>query len=132
MGMSRLARAELLLFGLLALHIVDHAVNQPERTLPAGSGIIGLLGFTLVATAIVFALAGGRLAAPVGFLAGALTLAGFVAVHLPGIGPWADPYADFDPNALSWALLAAPMLAAALVAALAAGELRQDERGALT
>jgi hypothetical protein len=121
---SRLARAELLLFVLLGLHTVDHAVNQPARTLPAGSGLIGIAGFTLVAVAIVFALWRGRLAAPIGLLAGLGTLAGFVAVHIPGFGPIADPFVDFDPNALSWALLFAPMAASVLVAYVASGMLR--------
>lgn len=131
MGMTRLARSELLLFALLGLHVLDHGVNQPVRTLPAGSGLIGLAGFILVAVAIVFALGKGRLAAPVGLLAGLGTLAGFILVHLPGIGPWADPFVDFDANALSWVFLLAPMIAAVIVSAMAAGELdlRRGRRG---
>ena len=108
--MTRLARSELLLFVLLALHTVDHAVNQPARDLPAGSGLVGIAGFALVAIAIVFALCRSRYAAPVGLFAGLGTLAGFVVVHIPGVGPLADPFVDFDPNALSWMLLAAPIL----------------------
>ena len=121
--MTRLARSELLLFALLALHTVDHAVNQPARDLPAGSGLVGIAGFALVAVAIVFALFRSRYSAEVGLLAGAGTVIGFVAVHLPGIGPLADPYPDFDPNVLSWVLLAAPMLASVWVAAIALSEL---------
>jgi hypothetical protein len=124
MGIDRLARSELLLFALLALHTVDHAVNQPSRDLPAGSGVIGIAGFALVAVAIVAALFHSRWSAPIGLLAGAGTLAGFVVVHLPGFGPLADPFSDFGPNALSWALLVAPMAAAALVAVVAVGEMR--------
>jgi hypothetical protein len=124
MGIDRLARAELLLFVLLALHTVDHAVNQPSRDLPAGSGVIGIAGFALVAVAIVAALFHFRQAAPIGLLAGAGTFAGFVVVHLPGFGPLADPFADFSPNALSWVLLAAPMLASVWVAVVAVGEMR--------
>ncbi len=125
--MTRLVKAELLLFALLAVHTVDHAVNQPSRSLPNGAGVIGIIGFALVAVAIVFALGRGRLAAPVGVLAGAGTLAGFAVVHLPGIGPLADPYVDFAANALSWALLLAPMAAAVLVAVIAAAELRRPQ-----
>ena len=128
-----LARAELLLFLLLALHTVDHAVNQPSRSLPAGSGVIGIAGFMLVAAAIVVALSPGRLAAfaaPVGLIAGVGTLLGFVVVHLPGFGPLADPFADFGPNALSWLLLIAPMLASAWVAWVAADELRNPQPNA--
>ncbi len=121
--MSRLARAEILLFFLLALHTLDHAVNQPSRSLPEGSGVIGILGFALVAVALLAALRGGRAAASVGLIAGAGTFLGFVIVHAPGIGPLADPYADFAADGLSWALLIAPMVATLVVAWIAAGEL---------
>ena len=124
MGIGRLAKSELLLFALLALHTVDHAVNQPSRELPAGSGVIGIAGFALVAVAIVAALFRPRQAAPIGLLAGAGTVAGFVMVHLPGIGPLADPFGDFAANALSWILLVAPMAAAVWVAWVAFGDLR--------
>lgn len=126
MGKSRLAKTELLLFGLLALHTLDHAVNQPSRTLPAGSGVIGIAGFALVAVAIVFALERWPLAAPVGLLAGVGTFLGFVVVHMPGIGPLADPFADFHPNALSWILLFAPMAASLLVAWVAVEGLQAE------
>ena len=119
-----LARAELLLFGLLILHTVDHAVNQPARELPAGSGLVGIAGFVIVAVAIVLALGRSRLAVPVGLLAGAGTVLGFLVIHLPGVGPLADPYADFDANALTWILALAPVAAAAWVAAIALAELR--------
>jgi hypothetical protein len=125
---DRLAGSELLLFALLALHTVDHAVNQPARELPAGSGAIGILGLALVAAAIVAALFHVRHASLIGFLAGAGTLAGFAIVHLPGFGPLADPYTDFSANALSWILLFAPMAAAAWVTWISATEMR-DERG---
>ena len=126
MGKSRLAKTELLLFFLLALHTVDHAVNQPSRSLPAGSGFVGLAGFALVAVAIVFALERWPLSAAVGLFAGIGTFLGFVVVHMPGIGPLADPFVDFHPNALSWILLFAPMAVSLLVAYVAAGDLRRE------
>lgn len=128
--LSRLARAELLLFALLGVHTLDHAVNQPARELPAGSGVVGIAGFALVAAAIVLALGRGRLAAPAGLVAGLGTLIGFVVVHVPGIGPIADPYAGFGADVLSWLLVVAPLLTAAGVAAIAAGELRRPEQRA--
>ena len=126
MGIDRLARSELLLFALLALHTVDHAVNQPARELPAGSGVVGILGFALVAAAIVASLFHMRQAVLIGFLAGAGTVAGFAIVHLPGFGPLADPYTDFSANALSWGLLIAPMVAAGWVAYIAWDEARGE------
>ncbi len=125
--MSRLARSELLLFVLLGLHTIDHAVNQPARDVPAGSGLVGLAGFTLVAFAIVLALTRSRWAPAVGVFAGAGTVLGFVVIHLPGFGPLADPFTDFDANALSWALIIAPILAAAWVTVVAAADLRRPQ-----
>lgn len=123
-SLTRLAKAELLLFALLGAHTIDHAVNQPARELPASGGIVGIAGFAIVAIAIAFALRGGRLAAPVGLLAGVTTVLGFLVVHIPGAGPLADPYFDFDANAASWLLLVLPIAVAVLVAAIAAAELR--------
>ena len=131
MKSSPLLRAELILFGLLILHTLDHAVNQPARELPAGSGLVGLAGFAIVAVAIVFALAAGRLATPIGLLAGAGTVIGFAVVHIPGSGPLADPYFDFDANALTWILALAPIAAAAWVATITIAELRRKGEPAL-
>ena len=125
--MSRLARSELLLFALLALHTVDHAVNQPARDLPAGSGLVGIAGFSLVAAAIVLAVFRSPWAAAVGVIAGAGTVLGFAVIHLPGFGPLADPFTAFDANALSWALIVAPILAAVLVTVVAAEDLRAPQ-----
>lgn len=123
-----LVRAELVLFALLILHTIDHGVNQPARELPAGSGLVGIAGFALVAAAIVVGLGRGRLAAPAGVVAGVGTVLGFAVVHLPGIGPLADPFADFDAAALSWILVIAAILAAVWVAVIAVGELRAARR----
>lgn len=130
MARSPLLRAELVLFGLLILHTADHAVNQPARELPAGSGVVGIAGFMLVAVAILFALRGGRLAATVGLIAGAGTVLGFAIVHTPGLGPLADPFSDFGANALSWLLALAPIAAAGWVAAVGLAELRRRSAAA--
>ncbi len=122
--------AELLLLALLGAHTVDHAVNQPARVLPSSAGLVGIAGFVIVAIAIAFALRGGRLAAPVGLLAGVTTVLGFLVVHIPGVGPLADPYFDFDANAASWLLLVLPIALAVLVAAIAAAELRDTRQRA--
>jgi hypothetical protein len=111
--MDSLARTGLLLFALLGAHTIDHAVNQPARDVPAISGLIGVVGFAIVAVAIVLALRASPFAPEAAILAGAGTVVGFIVVHL--LGDWtplSDPYWDFDANALSWVLLIAPMLAA--------------------
>jgi hypothetical protein len=111
--MDSLARSGLVLFVLLAAHTVDHAINQPAREVPAISGLVGLIGFAIVAAAIVLALLGNPYAPEGAIIAGAGTVAGFIVIHL--LGDWtplSDPYWDFDANPLSWALLIAPMIAA--------------------
>ena len=125
--MTRLAQVNLLLFAALIAHTVDHAVNQPARDLPASGTVVGIAGFVIVAVAAVAALRRSSLAAPASVFAGLATAFGIVAVHLlPG---WSelvsDPYADFDPNALSWALAIAPLAIGLWLAALGAAELRR-------
>ena len=111
--MDPLARIGLLLFGLLGLHIVDHAFNQPSRDLPALGGVVGLLGFAIVAIAVILALVGSDSAPEAAVLAGGATVAGFLVVHLlPDWTPLSDPYWNFDANALSWLLIAAPFFTA--------------------
>ena len=98
---------------LLGLHTIDHAVNQPSRDLPALGGVIGLLGFAIVAVAVILALLNKDSAPEAAVLAGAATVAGFLVVHLlPDWTPLSDPYWDFDANALSWILIAAPFATA--------------------
>ena len=120
-----LARAELLLFGLLILHTVDHAVNQPARELPAGSGLVGIAGFVLVAVAIVLALGRSRLAAPVGLARGRR--------HRPRLPRHPPPRrrsarrpvrATSTPTRSPGSSLWPPIAAAAWVAAIALAELR--------
>ncbi len=131
-GFSRLAQAELALFVLLLLHTVDHGVNQPSRELPAGTGVAAAGGFAIVAIALVLALGRSRLAPIAGVAAGGLTVIGFLAIHLIGFGPTADPYRDFDANALSWILLLAPTLAAAAVAVIGMQDLQRTATPART
>jgi len=117
--MTRLARLNLLVFALLAAHTLDHALNQPQRSLPATGGAIGLLGFLIVAASATLALRRSPIAPAASAVAGALTAAGFVAIHL--LPSWSraisDPYWDFNANAVSWILLVAPLVAALALAA---------------
>lgn len=111
--MDSLTRSGLVLFVLLGAHTIDHAVNQPAREVPALSGLVALLGFSVVAAAIILATRRSAYAPAAAVLAGASTVAGFVVVHLlPDWTPLSDPYWDFAPNLLSWALIAAPVVAA--------------------
>jgi hypothetical protein len=124
--MTRLARLDLLLFALLIAHTVDHAVNQPTRDLPATGTAAGLIGFAIVAAAAMLAIRRSPLAPAAAVFAGATTVLGIVAIHL--LPTWAsaisDPFWEFDANALSWALLIAPLAAAVALALAGARELR--------
>jgi hypothetical protein len=129
--MDSLTRWGTAVFVLLALHLVDHAVNQPARSVPALGGVVGAIGFGIVAWALILAMRGNRYAPEAAVFAGLATVAGFALVHLlPDWTPISDPYWDFDANALSWILLIAPMLAA--VGLAAAGARRLTANGPIT
>ena len=121
-----LVRTNLLLVALLIVHTVDHAINQPARDLPATGTLIGVAGFAIVAGSTVLALSRHQLAAPAAVFAGLATALGIVGVHLaPGwYHPISDPYWDFDPNLISWALALAPLIGGLALAAIGARELR--------
>lgn len=80
--MTPLIRANLLVFGLLIVHTLDHAVNQPARDLPVTGSLVAVTGFAIVAAATVLALNRSRLAAPASAVAGLSTAAGIVVIHL--------------------------------------------------
>jgi hypothetical protein len=123
---SKLARANLLVLGLLVLHVVDHGANQPSRDLPGSSSLVGAAGFIVVAASSVLAIRRSELAATASLFSGLATIFGFVVVHLlPNWWSWvSDPFWSFHPSALSWILLAAPILAAVYLSVLAAREIR--------
>ena len=124
---SRLARANLVLFALLIAHTLDHGLNQPPRTLPASADFIGIAGFILVAASATLALRRSPLAPAASLYAGGLTALGVVAVHL--LPHWwgfvSDPFWDFHANALSWLIPLALLASALAVTALGAAEVRR-------
>jgi hypothetical protein len=117
--MTKLAKRNLLVFVLLTAHTLDHAVNQPQRNLPATGGVIAVLGFMLVGASATLAVRRSPLAPALSMIAGAATAAGFLAIHV--LPSWSsaisDPYWDFNANALSWLLLVAPLVASIALAA---------------
>ena len=111
--MDSLTRWGLAVFVLLGAHTLDHAANQPSRDVPALGGVVGLLGFVIVATAVVLASRRSTYAPEAAIGAGLLTVFGFLVVHLlPDWTPLSDPYWDFEADAMSWLLLIAPLVAA--------------------
>jgi hypothetical protein len=123
--MTTLAKANLVLFGLLIAHVADHAFNQPSRTVPATGTAIALIGFLIVAVSAVLAIRHSPLAARAAVVAGAGSALGFAAIHLvpDWSEPISDPYWDFAANALSWTLVIAPILASLGLAGLGVREL---------
>lgn len=122
-SVKRLAAANALLLFLLIAHTVDH-VSRPASGNALAIGVPALLTFagTIVALGLAFRSSGHAAAAAVA--AGFVNLAGFTLVHvLPHWSIFSEPYSSLQVNALSWALLVAPMAAAALLFALGLREL---------
>lgn len=114
--MTTLARMNLLLLVALAAHSADHAFNQPTRHLAAAVVVPGLVGAGVTIVSLAFALARSPLAAPLAVALGFGQVIGFVVVHLlPHWGSFSDPYSQLSLNALSWALVIAPLAAALAV-----------------
>ena len=118
--MSNLAKANLLVLGLLVLHTIDHGVGQEARELPGSSSLVGVSGFVIIAISSWLALQRSRHAADAAIIVGAVTTLGVAAVHLlPSWWGWvSDPYWDFDASFLSWLSLFALMAAALGLTAL--------------
>ena len=132
--MTALAKTNLVLFTLLIAHIVDHAVNQPTRELPATGSIVAVIGFTIVAISAVLAVMRRPQAPIAAVLAGLATTLGIIAIHLAP--SWysqvSDPYWEFAANAISWALLIAPLIAGLVLAAVGARQLSPRTRASAT
>jgi hypothetical protein len=109
---------------LLLGHTADHELNQPPRDYGLALTLPGFLGLAAALTVIVLAWRGSPAAGPAGLVVGVGTVTGFFAIHLlPRWSAFSDPYSAFEPNLLSWALVALPMAAAAWLALLGAREI---------
>ncbi|MDQ3758861.1 MAG: hypothetical protein M3331_02805 [Actinomycetota bacterium] len=118
--MSTLAKANLLVLGLLVLHTVDHAIGQPSRALPGSSSLVGVAGFTITAASAWLALNRSPIAPQASAVVGALTAMGVIAVHLlPTWWTWvSDPYWGFDASFVSWLSLLTLLASAACLTAM--------------
>jgi hypothetical protein len=106
-----LGRASLLLVAADVLHALDH--TRQGRALASEVYVAGVAGWIALALLLVLVARGHRLAAPYAAAVGVSVAAGFLAVHLaPHWSAFSDPYSGFDPDALSWALVVVPVLAA--------------------
>jgi hypothetical protein len=116
---TALGRAALLLVAADVLHALDHA--RQGRDLASEVYVAGVAGWIALALLLVLVARGHRLAAPYAAAVGVSVAAGFLAVHVaPHWSTFSDPYSGFDPDALSWALVVVPVLAAVNLVAQAA------------
>jgi hypothetical protein len=114
-----LGRAALLLVAADVAHALDHA--RQGRDLAAEVYTAGIAGWIALAVLLVLVVRGHRLAAPYAAAVGLAVAVGFVAVHvLPHWSAFSDPYSGWEPDALSWALVVVPVLAALNLVAQAA------------
>jgi hypothetical protein len=107
---TALGRAALLLTAADILHALDHA--RQGRDLTAEVYGAGIAGWIALAVLLVLVARAHRLAAPYAAAVGLTVAAGFVIVHTaPHWSAFSDPYTAFDADALSWVLVAVPVLA---------------------
>jgi hypothetical protein len=113
---TSLRRAALLLAAADLVHALDHV--RQDRPLGAEVYGAGIAGWIALAVLLLLIARRHRLAAPYAAAVGASFVAGLVAVHvLPRWGALSDAYPDTRVDAVSWVLLAVPVLAAAALAA---------------
>src|SRR4051794_10715483 len=118
-----LGRAALLLVAADVLHALDH--TRQGRDLASEVYVAGVSGWIALALLLVLVARGHRLAAPYAAAVGVSVAAGFLAVHVaPHWSAFSDPYPDFAADALSWVLVAVPVLAGVNLALQAAGAAR--------
>jgi hypothetical protein len=114
-----LGRAALLLTAVDVLHALDHA--RQGRDLAAEVYGAGIAGWIALAVLLALVALDHPLAARYAAVVGVSVAVGFLAVHVaPHWSALSDPYPDARVDALSWALVAAPVLAALLLVAQAA------------
>jgi hypothetical protein len=114
-----LGRAALLLVAADVLHALDHA--RQGRDLSSEVYVAGVAGWIALAVLLVLVARGHRLAASYAAAVGLSVAVGFLAVHVaPHWSSFSDPYPAWDPDALSWALVVVPIVAALNLVARAA------------
>jgi hypothetical protein len=108
---TALGRAALLLVVADVLHALDH--TRQGRDLAGEVYVAGVAGWIALALLLVLIATGHRLAAPYAAAVALSVAIGFLAVHVaPHWSAVSDPYSGFHPDALSWALVVVPVLAA--------------------
>jgi hypothetical protein len=113
-----LGRASLLLAGTDVLHALDH--TRQGRSLGFEVYAAGVAGWMALAALLVLVARCDRLAAPYAAAVGLSVAIGFLLVHVaPHWSAFSDPYSAWDPDWLSWALVAVPVAAGLWLAVVA-------------
>jgi hypothetical protein len=108
---TALGRAALLLTALDVLHALDH--TRQGRDLANEVYVAGVSGWIALGVLLVLIARAHPLAAPYAAAVGVSVAVGFLAVHVaPHWSSFSDPYSRFHPDALSWLLVALPVIAA--------------------
>jgi hypothetical protein len=108
---TALGRAALALTAADVLHAIDHA--RQGRDLASEVYVAGVAGWIALAVLLALVARRHRLAAPYAAGVGLSVAIGFLAVHVaPHWSAFSDPYSAWNPDALSWALIAVPIAAA--------------------
>jgi hypothetical protein len=116
---TALGRASLALVAADVLHALDHV--RQGRSVGADVYAAGIAGWVALAVLLVLVAGARRLAAPYAFAVGLTFAVGFVLVHLaPHWSAVSDPYSAFRADALSWVLVAVPMVAGVWLCVVAA------------
>jgi hypothetical protein len=109
-ALRQLTWAGLALLAAILLHDLDH-LRQGRSIEPLVVGI-GVLGDIAIITTVALVIRRHRLAPLAATLVGFANFFGFIAVHVvPDWGPLSDGYPGLPVDALSWAIVFAPMAA---------------------
>jgi hypothetical protein len=112
----------LVLFALLLLHDIDHVARQQEPTggpggVPLYGWAVSFIGYAGLLFAAWLAGRGDRRAPLVTLTLAVGFVAGFMLAHALPWGP--ASYWGYEPGALSWSLIVAPIAAGLVAAAVA-------------
>jgi hypothetical protein len=122
---TALGRAALALTVADVLHALDH--TRQGRHLASEVYVAGVAGWIALAVLLVLIARRHPLAPLYAAAVGVSVAVGFLLVHVaPHWSAFSDPYSAFDPDALSWVLVAIPVAAALLLVLRALQAMRSD------
>ncbi|MGI8775160.1 MAG: hypothetical protein ACR2KQ_09165 [Actinomycetota bacterium] len=109
------------------IHVLDHL--RQGRSVGVELNVVGVVSVVATVIALVLAVQGHPLAKPAAILLGVGTFVGLLAVHVaPTWWVLSDSYGDAGVDALSWLIVIA-MIVAAAVLAIQAWSVRLESAG---